>query len=112
MTDANSVKITNNLVIYPHTLILAKTDLGKDAIYMKASAGGASTAFYYKGGKKVGELPTGYNNNGCMLISLPGNWKDGKGYDYIIFYGTEDKMVPAFYNISAVFNKDIKDVSY
>ena len=106
MTDAKEVKISKSLVIYPHTLIQAKNENGDDRIYMKVSGGGAADIFYYKDGKKVGSLMTGDTHDGWMLVASPDEM--GK-FDYMIVYGTEDKMVPA-HEVSATYNKNIRDV--
>ncbi len=106
MTDANEVKIRKDLTIYPHTLIQAKNENGDYRIYMKVSGGGAADIFYYKDGKKVGSLMTGDTHNGWMLVASPDEM--GK-FDYMIVYGTEDKMVPA-HEVSEVYNKNIRDV--
>ena len=106
MTDAKEVKIRKDLTIYPHTLIQAKNENGDDRIYMKVSGGGEADIFYYKDGKKVGSLMTGDTHNGWMLIASPDEM--GK-FDYMIVYGTEDKMVPA-HEVSATYNKNIRDV--
>ncbi len=106
MTDAKEVKISKSLTIYPHTLIQAKNENGDDRIYMKVSGGGAADIFYYKDGKKVGSLMTGDRHNGWMLVASPDEM--GK-FDYMIVYGTEDKMVPA-HEVSEVYNKNIRDV--
>ena len=73
---------------------------------MKVSCGGAADIFYYKDGKKVGSLMTGDRHNGWMLVASPDEM--GK-FDYMIVYGTEDKMVPA-HEVSATYNKNIRDV--
>ncbi len=106
MTDAKEVKISKSLTIYPHTLIQATDENGNKGIYMKASGGGAADIFYYKDGKKVGSLMTGDRHNGWMLVASPDEM--GK-FDYMIVYGTEDKMVPA-HEVSEVYNKNIRDV--
>ena len=106
MTDAKEVKISKSLTIYPHTLIQATDENGNKGIYMKASGGGAADIFYYKDGKKVGSLMTGDRHNGWMLIASPDEM--GK-FDYMIVYGTEDKMVPA-HEVSATYNKNIRDI--
>ena len=106
MTDAKEVKIRKDLTIYPHTLIQATDENGNKGIYMKVSGGGEADIFYYKDGKKVGSLMTGDTHDGWMLIASPDEM--GK-FDYMIVYGTEDKMVPA-HEVSEVYNKNIRDV--
>lgn len=49
---------------------------------------------------------TGDTHDGWMLIASPD--EIGK-FDYMIVYGTEDKMVPA-HEVSSVYNKNIRDV--
>ena len=107
MTDAKEVKISKSLVIYPHTLIQAKNENGDDRIYMKVSGGGEADIFYYKDGKKVGSLATGDRHNGWMLVSGATNYN---AYDYMIIYGTEDKMVPRYPELSGTFNQSIKTI--
>ena len=108
MTDAEAVVIRKNLTIYPHTLIQAKNENGQDRIYMKASGGGGTTVFYYKDGKKVGELITGDNHNGWMLVCDP---KEMNQFDYMLFYGTYDKLVPAHKEVSKTYNQNIRTIN-
>lgn len=108
MTNADEVKLSNTLIVYPKILIEALDENGNRGIYMKANGGGATDIFYYKDGKRVGSLMTGDRHNGWMLIA---DVSELNIYDYMIFYGTEDKMVPNIGKTTETFNQHIRTIN-
>ena len=92
VTNADSVRVRNNLTLYPKDIFVAKAGTsGKDFIFMRASGGGAATMYAYKGDELRSITPVGDNYSGWMMM---GEKEDFGKLDYLLFYGTEHKLVP------------------
>lgn len=90
-TNADSVRVNPRLTLYPKDIFVAKAGTsGKDFIFMRASGGGAATMYAYKGNELRSITPVGDNYNGWMMIGET----TGFQLDYLLFYGTEHKLVP------------------